>query len=137
MFIRRLLTTTVAAATAAFALAAPASAHPSLQAAGYVSGWTGARAWATSAALLGLIGVVIGAVALTRRVRSANLGQRGGKVALVLGLIALVVGVLNLAVSDGGPGTGNGVVGGAIAIVFGLIALGLGWRGMSTSRSSA
>ena len=30
-----------------------------------------------------------------------------------------------MALADGGPGTGNGVVGGAAALVLGLIALGL------------
>jgi hypothetical protein len=51
---------------------------------------------------------------------------------LAAGLIAAVNGGLNLAVANGGPGTGNGVVGGAAAFVLGLIALALG--GVARSR---
>ena len=40
--------------------------------------------------------------------------------------MAVVNGGLNLAMANGGPGTGNGVVGGAAAFVVGLIALALG-----------
>ena len=40
--------------------------------------------------------------------------------------MAVVNGGLNLAMANGGPGTGNGVVGGAAAFVLGLIALALG-----------
>jgi hypothetical protein len=55
-------------------------------------------------------------------------------VALVAGLIATVGGALNLAVADGGPGTGNGVVGGAVALVAGLIAVALGWLALARTR---
>jgi hypothetical protein len=54
--------------------------------------------------------------------------------ALVAGLIGVVTGGLNLAIANGGPGTGNGVVGGAAAFVLGLIALALG--GLALARSS-
>ena len=58
-------------------------------------------------------------------------GRLGAIVALVAGLIAVVNGGLVLAVANGGPGTGNGVVGGAVALVLGLIAtvLAAGWFG--------
>ncbi|MGY0234400.1 DUF6223 family protein [Longispora urticae] len=134
MSVRRLLAASFTAAVTTFVLAPPASARSTVQAAGTVTGWTVARAWATSAALLGLLGLVIGAAALTRRARGTGLGRRGAPVAVVSGLTAVVVGVLNLVVSDGGPGTGNGVVGGAMAIVFGLVALVLGWRGLVIAR---
>ena len=49
----------------------------------------------------------------------------GTAAALVAGLIGMVIGAVNLAVADGGPGTGNGVVGSAAAIVLGFIAIGL------------
>jgi hypothetical protein len=49
------------------------------------------------------------------------------------GLIALANGGLNLAVANGGPGTGNGVVGGAAALVLGLVGMALG--GLALARS--
>jgi hypothetical protein len=55
-------------------------------------------------------------------------------VALVAGLIAVVNGGLNLAIANGGPGTGNGVVGGAAALVLGLIAMALGGLALARSR---
>jgi uncharacterized protein DUF6223 len=106
------------------AVAAPAVAYASAQAAD-VDAYTltAARFWATSAALLGLAGVVIGKRALTRAARRfGDGGRRGAIMALVSGLIAMVGGALDLAVADGGPGTGNGVVGGALALVLGLTA---------------
>ncbi len=93
------------------------------------------RFWATTAAVLALVGVVIGGLALARpnsRFGTAS-GRLGAIVALVAGLIAVVSGVLVLATADGGPGTGNGVVGGAAALVLGLIAAVLG--GLATARS--
>lgn len=96
---------------------------------------TAARLWATSAALLGLVGAVIGGLALARSVRRiGNGGRKGANVALVSGLVAMVGGALNLAVADGGPGTGNGVVGGALALVVGLIAMVLGGLALARSR---
>ena len=93
-----------------------------------VSGLTPRRLWATTVAVLALVGVVIGGLALARpasRFGTAS-GRLGAIVALVAGLIAVVNGGLNLAVANGGPGTGNGVVGGAAAFVLGLIALAVG-----------
>jgi hypothetical protein len=58
-------------------------------------------------------------------------------VALVAGLIAVVNGGLVLAIANGGPGTGNGVVGGAIALVLGLIAAVLGGLALARSRGIA
>ena len=96
---------------------------------------TAGRLWATSAALLGLAGAVIGGLALVRaRRRIGNGGRKGAVVALVSGLIAMVGGALNLAVADGGPGTGNGVVGGALALILGLAAVVLGGLTLARSR---
>ncbi|UJW30317.1 DUF6223 family protein [Saccharothrix sp. AJ9571] len=81
---------------------------------------TAGRFWATSAALLGLAGVIIGGLA------RARVARKSAWVASATGLIALTGGVLNLATADGGPGTGNGVVGGALAVGLGLLALVLG-----------
>src|SRR5262245_51607517 len=87
----------VAALFAGLVHAVLVAARVSEPAATTVYGATPQRLWATTAALLALIGVVIGGLAL----RSA--GQRGAIVALVAGLIAAVNGGLNLAVADGGP----------------------------------
>ena len=57
--------------------------------------------------------------------------------ALVAGLIAVVNGGLNLAIANGGPGTGNGVVGGAAAFVLGLIALAIGRLALARWRRTA
>ncbi|MGW2068716.1 DUF6223 family protein [Streptomyces sp. NPDC001953] len=63
--------------------------------------------------------------------------EKGAVVALVSGLIAVLNGALNLAVADGGPGTGNGVVGGALALVLGLVAMALGGLALARSRRAA
>src|SRR4029453_16076001 len=93
-----------------------------------VHGLTPQRLWAATVAVLALVGVIIGGLALARpisRFGTAS-GRLGPIVALVAGLIAVVNGGLVLAIANGGPGTGNGVVGGAAALVLGLIAAGLG-----------
>jgi hypothetical protein len=97
---------------------------------------TADRFWATSAAVLALVGVVIGGLALTRSVRriGPGNGRRGAIVALVVGLVGVVNGGLVLVIADGGPGTGNGVVGGAGALVAGLIAMALGGLVLARSR---
>ena len=61
----------------------------------------------------------------------------GASIALVAGLIAVVNGGLNLAIANGGPGTGNGVVGGAAAFALGLIALALGGLALARCRRTA
>jgi Family of unknown function (DUF6223) len=94
------------------------------------------RLWATTVAVLALVGVVIGGLALARpasRFGTAS-GRLGAIVALVAGLIAVINGALVLAIANGGPGTGNGVVGGAGALVLGLIALALGGLALARSR---
>jgi hypothetical protein len=101
-----------------------------------VHGLTPRRLWATTAAVLALVGVVIGGLALARppsRFGAAS-GRLGAIVPLVAGLIAVVNGGLNLAVANGGPGTGNGVVGGAGALVLGLIGMVLGGLALTRSR---
>jgi len=52
----------------------------------------------------------------------------------VAGLLAVVNGGLLLAIANGGPGTGNGVVGAAGAVVLGLIAMVLGGLALAQSR---
>src|SRR5689334_3692964 len=88
------------------------AAHVSEPAATTVHGLTPRRLWATTVAMLALAGVVIGGLALARP--DSRFGASSGRlgiVAVVAGLIAAVNGGLNLAVANGGPGSGNGVVG--------------------------
>jgi Family of unknown function (DUF6223) len=114
------------------------TAHVSEPAATTVYGLTPKRIWATTVAVLTLVGVVAGGLALARpagRFGTAS-GRLGAVVALVAGLIAAVNGELVLATANGGPGSGNGVVGGAGALVLGLIALALGGLALARSRRS-
>jgi hypothetical protein len=112
------------------------AAHVSEPAASTVYGLTPRRLWATTVAVLALLGVVIGGLALARPTSrfGAASGRLGSIVAMVVGPIAVINGGLNLAIANGGPGTGNGVVGGAAAFVLGLIALALG--ALALARSS-
>jgi hypothetical protein len=114
-------------------------AHVSEPAVTTVYGLTPRRLWATMVAMLAVVGVVIGGLALVRsagRFGTAS-GRLGAVVALVAGLIAIVNGGLVLAVASGGPGTGNGVVGGAGALVLGLITMALGGLALARSRRTA
>ena len=112
------------------------AAHLSDPAAATVYGVTPRRLWATAAAGLSLVSVVIGGLVLRRSVGriGASSGRLGAIVALAAGAIALVNGGLNLAMATGGPGTGNGVVGGAAALLLGLIGMALGWLALARSR---
>jgi hypothetical protein len=124
----------------AFGLAAPAAAHVSNQPPA-VSAYTltPERIAATAAAVMGLLGAVIGGLALARsagRISTAN-GRRAAIVPLVMGPIGLVIGGLVVATADGGLGTGNGLGGGVVAMVVGLIGIALGVLALVRSRSTA
>jgi drug/metabolite transporter (DMT)-like permease len=108
-------------------------AHVSEPATTTVYGLTSQRIWASTAAILALVGVIIGGLAL-RFVRRIGRGRIAAIVALVVGLIAMVIGGLNLAIANGGPGSGNGVVGAAAALVLGLVATILGGLAMARFR---
>ena len=115
------------------------AAHVSEPAATTVYGLTPRRLWATTAAMMTLIGVGIGGLALARpggRFGTAS-GPLGAILALVVGGMGAINGGLNLAIATGGPGTGNGVVGGAAAFVLGLIAVAIGGMALARSRRSA
>jgi uncharacterized membrane protein len=78
------------------------AAHVSEPAATTVYGLTSRRLWATTVAVLALVGVVIGGLALRRsaaRIGTGN-GRMGAIVALVAGLIAGVNGGPNLAIAQ-------------------------------------
>jgi hypothetical protein len=134
MSVRRLLTAAAAALLVGIGPATPAAAHVLAQPAS-AYGWTPERIWGSAAALLALVGVVIGGLALARsagRIGNGN-GGRGSIVALVAGLIAVVNGGLVVVTADGGLGTGNGIAGGYLALALGLIAMVLG--GLARARS--
>lgn len=90
----------------------------------------------TVAAMVGLIGVVLGGLALSRSTRrtSAGIGRLGAIAAGVAGLISAVVGGLHSANSAGGFGTGNGLAGAIVAIVLGLISMVLGGFALARTR---
>lgn len=129
-----------AALVCGFGLGAPAAAQVSVQPAA-VNAYTltPKRVMASGAAVTGLIGAVIGGLALARsagRIGNGN-GRRGAIVALVLGPIAVVIGGLVVATADGGLGTGNGLAGGVVAMMVGLIGMALGGLALSRSRRTA
>jgi len=112
------------------------AAHVSEPAATTVYGLTSRRLWATTVAVLALVGVVIGGLALARPASpfGTACGRLGAIVPRVAGLIAVVNGGLVLAIANGGPGSGNGVVGSAAALVLGLIATVLGGLALARRR---
>jgi hypothetical protein len=96
---------------------------------------TAGRTWSVVAALIGLAGIVVGTLALTRsagRTRSVR-----AVAALLAGLTGAVVGGVVVAMAEGGPGTGYGIVGGVVAVVVGLIAVVLGGLAMARTRRAA
>ena len=133
----RYLLTAAAALLGGFGPATPAAAHVLAQPAS-AYGWTPERIWGFAAALLALVGVVIGGLALARsagRIGNGNGNEgRGAIVALVAGLIAVVNGGLVVVTADGGLGTGNGIAGGYLALALGLIAMVLGGLAQARSR---
>lgn len=103
-------------------LALPAAAAPASVAA---LSLTPRRAGASVASLVGLAGLVCGAVALARR------QARPGKlraVALGAGLVSATLGVLVIATTRGGFGTGQGLAGGIVALALGLLSVALALR---------
>ncbi|WP_157555613.1 DUF6223 family protein [Herbidospora yilanensis] len=92
-----------------------------------VYGLTGGRVVSLVAALAALAGVGFGGMALFRFVR------RRAVIALAAGAVGVAGGGWVVAVAEGGPGTGAGIVGGLVALVFGLVALALG--GMALKQS--
>ena len=102
-----------------------------------VSGITPGRAAAILPAVMGLISVVIGRLALIRSARHINLGRLMGIVALVLGLVSMILSSLHLARATGGIGTGSGRLGAIVAVVFGLIGMILGGLALARSRRNA
>ena len=129
-----------AALVAGVGLAAPAAAQVSdeLRAVSVYT-ITPERMAASTAAVVGLIGAVIGGLALARSAgrRGTGNGGREAIVALVMGPIGLVIGALVVSTADGGLGTGNGLAGGIVAMTVGLIGMALGGLALARSRRTA
>ncbi|MGH9935670.1 MAG: DUF6223 family protein [Blastocatellia bacterium] len=103
-----------------------------------VIGITNGRARAIVAAVVGLISLVVGGLALARsagRIGAGN-GRAGAIVALALGLIGMVLSVAHLGSSTGGFGAGSGRAGAIVALVLGLIGMNLGGLALARSRRS-
>jgi hypothetical protein len=111
--------------------AAPAAARIFAAGAGYELGV--GRTVPTVAAVLGLISVIAGGLAMARSRRSST-GRAGIIVATALGLISVIVGGVHGANSAGGLGTGNGLAGAIFAVALGLIGMGLGALALARSR---
>ena len=97
---------------------------------------TKGRARALVAAVVGLISLVVGGLALARsagRLGTIN-GRVGGIVALVLGVIGVILSVVHLGTSTGGFGTGSGRAGAIVALVLSLISINLGGLAVARSR---
>ncbi len=99
-------------------------------------GITQGRAKALVAAVVGLISLVVGGLALARsagRVGAGD-GRAGAIVALAMGLIGVVLSVARLGASTGGFGAGSGRAGAIVALVLGLIGMNLGGLALARSR---
>jgi hypothetical protein len=88
-------------------------------------------------AVLGLISVVIGRLALTRSGRTGSGKPLAGTVAAVAGLISALVGGLHAANAAGGLGTGNGLAGAVVALVSGLAGMAIGALALARRSSGA
>ena len=104
---------------------------------GFAVDLTAGRARALVGAVLGLISLVIGGLALARVGRGIGTGsgRAGAIMALVLGLIGIVLSVVHLG-SSTGFGTGGGRAGAIVALVLGLIGMILGGLALARSRRS-
>ncbi|MDT6985328.1 DUF6223 family protein [Streptomyces lusitanus] len=91
------------------------------------------RTGANLALAAGLLGLVLGGLAMTRAGRRISTGdpRTGGMAAIAAGVIGTVLAVLHLVTADGGPGTGNGLVGAVVAVPLGLGAALLGRRAVT------
>jgi hypothetical protein len=102
-----------------------------------VSGITPGRAAAIVPAVIGLISVVIGWLALIRSAGRIGSGRLKAIVALVAGLICVVISGLHLARATGDIGTGSGQLGAIVAMVLGVIGMAFGGLALARTRRIA
>lgn len=93
-----------------------------------VRGLTPGRVAALVPGLIGLIGVLLAAIALLRKSMSNSTRRILTIIALVLALIDILFSGLHLARTTGGFGTGAGRLGAIVALIVGLTGIFLGWR---------
>ncbi|KOG37074.1 DUF6223 family protein [Streptomyces resistomycificus] len=137
MSVRTVFAATSAALLGVFLLAAPAAADVSVQpTAADAYEMSAGRLGAGAAAVLGLIGAVVGWLALTRPAGrfGTGSGRLGVIVAMAAGAAGMALGGLVTATASGGLGTGNGLGGALVALVVGLVALVLGGLALTRSR---
>ncbi|MEU9833649.1 DUF6223 family protein [Streptosporangium sp. NPDC048047] len=136
MSVHHLLTAAGATLTEGSGHAASAAAHVLAQPAG-VGAYTltAGRLWSLVAIVPALAGVVTGGLALRSAGRTDT--TRKATAALASGLVGVVVGGLVVINSEGGPGTGGGIVGGYLALALGAAAMIVGWRALARSRRAA
>jgi uncharacterized membrane protein len=93
----------------------------------------------TEAAVVGLVSVVISALALARSAGRRGTGNGGlmAITALVMAAISVVVGALHAVNSAGGFGTGNGLAGAIVAMVVGLVGAAIAGVALACSRRAA
>jgi len=93
-----------------------------------VYGLTSKRQFALIALGLALLSVILGWRTFLKSAPHTSIlhGKSLPVIAIVAGLIAVIGSVLNLATSNGGPGSGNGVLGSAQALVLGPTGILLG-----------
>lgn len=109
--------------------AVPAAAHLAVQPlAADVYTMGPGRLAAVAGALIGLVGVAAGALALARATGRTTRGdaRTGALVAWAAGAVAVAAGVAVVVTAEGGLGTGNGLGGGVVAALLGLTAATLG-----------
>jgi hypothetical protein len=114
----------------------PAAVHVAAQQAVSSYALTSGRLWSFVAIGLGLIGVVVGGLALARPAGrlGINTGRLGAALALGAGLIGAVVGAVVVAASGGQLGTGGGLAGGVVGIALGLVGAVVGGLALARSR---
>ena len=97
-----------------------------------VYGLTSKRQFALVALGLGLLSVILGWRTFHKSAAHTSIlrGRNWPVAAIVIGLVAVIGSVFNLATSNGGPGSGDGVLGSAQGLVLGLTGIVLGGLGM-------
>ena len=91
-----------------------------------VRGITPGRAAIMLPALMGLISIILGWLAIRRSKTRINTGKMMAIIALMLALIDIIMSAQHLARATGDIGTGSGKLGAIVALVFGLTGIVLG-----------
>jgi hypothetical protein len=99
-----------------------------------VKGLTPGRVAALVPGLLGLISVIMAAIALLRVSMGSSARRLMIIIALVLALVDILFSGIHLARTTGGFGTGSGRLGAIVAMVVGLTGIYLCWRAKTKKR---